>query len=83
MSYRRKIFWAMLSALIAGMGTNVYAQPIFENNTPTGFSVSDSSDAISFITDKDITVQVDLSHEHRHRTKCIRIFYIFRASDLC
>ena len=61
MSYRRKIFWAMFSALTAGMGTNAYAQPIFENNTPVGFSASDSTTTINFVTDKDVTIQVDLN----------------------
>ncbi|MEE3040160.1 MAG: hypothetical protein VX948_04795, partial [Candidatus Latescibacterota bacterium] len=37
------------------------AQPIFENRTPTGFSVSDSVSKTNFVTGKEVTVQVDLN----------------------
>ena len=81
MSYRRKIFWAMLSALIAGMGTNVYAQPIFENNTPVGFSTSDSTTAIRFITDKDVSVQVDLNQAANAEFPAIANFQSVEAAS--
>jgi len=52
---------AMLGVLVMGLGSHVLAQPIYENNTPTGFSVSDSSSAVSFVTEKEVTIQVDLN----------------------
>ena len=61
MSFRRKIFSAMLVVLGAGLGSQALAQPLFENNTPTGFSVSDSTSKVSFVNDNEVTVQVDLS----------------------
>lgn len=59
MSFRRKIYGAMLGVLAAAWGAN--AQPVYENNTPTGFSVSDSASTVSFVTEKEVTVQVDLN----------------------
>jgi hypothetical protein len=61
MSFKRMICSAMLGVLALGFGSQVMAQPIFENNTPTGFSVSDSTSATNFVTEKEVTVQVDLN----------------------
>ena len=46
---------------MAALGSQVHAQPVYENNTPTGFSVSDSTSTISFVRDNEVTVQVDLN----------------------
>jgi hypothetical protein len=51
----------VLFVLIAGAGFGVFAQPVFENQTPKGFSLSDSTASPTFITDKDITILVDLN----------------------
>ena len=61
MSFRRKILWAMLAVLVAGLGAGLSAQPIFENATPTGFSVSDSIATVNFVNDTPVTIQVDLN----------------------
>ena len=61
MSFKRMICSAMLGVLAMGIGSQVMAQPIFENNTPTGFSVSDSTSATNFVTQKEVTIQVDLN----------------------
>ena len=61
MSSRRKIFWAMFAVLVAGLGASVFAQPVFETNTPKGWSVSDSTATPTFVTDTPVTVQVDLN----------------------
>ena len=61
MNFRRKIYLAVLATLGVGLGTNAFAQPIFEGNTPTGFSPSDSTKTVSFVTEKEVTVQVDLN----------------------
>ncbi len=61
MSFRRKIYSAMLVVFGAALGSQVHAQPVYENNTPTGFSVSDSTSTVSFVNDKEVTVQVDLN----------------------
>ena len=63
MSFRRKIFSAMLVVLGAGLGSQALAQPLFENNTPTGFSASDSTSKVSFVNNREVTVLVDLSQQ--------------------
>jgi hypothetical protein len=59
MSLRLKSFLAF--ALVFGLATIASAQPVFENRTPVGFSPSDSTSTNVFVTDKDITVLVDLN----------------------
>ena len=61
MSFKRMICSAMLGVLAMGLGSQLMAQPIFENLTPTGFSVSDSVSKTDFVTGKEVTVQVDLN----------------------
>ena len=61
MSSRRKVFWAILAVFSLGLGGQAAAQPIFENNTPVGFSPSDSTTTANFVTDKDVTILVDLN----------------------
>ena len=61
MSFKRMICSAMLGVLAMGLGSQLMAQPIFENRTPTGFSVSDSVSKTNFVTGKEVTVQVDLN----------------------
>ncbi len=61
MSFKRMICSAMLGVLAMGLGSQLMAQPIFENLTPAGFSVSDSSSKTNFVTGKEVTVQVDLN----------------------
>ena len=56
MNLRRMFYLAVLVALGAGLGTNAFAQPIFENNTPAGFSPSDSTKSPNFVIDKEVTV---------------------------
>ena len=62
MSLRREIFRTAVSVLIAGLGfgSDADAQPVFENATPVGFNAADST-TTSFVTDKDVTVRVDLN----------------------
>ena len=61
MSLRRKILGAMLAVFVVGVGNRVIAQPIFENQTPTRWSESDSSSTSNFVTDTELTIQVDLN----------------------
>ena len=61
MNPRCKIFGAIMVFFTLGLAAQVVAQPVFENNTPVGFSPSDSSTTALFVTDKDVTVLVDLN----------------------
>ncbi len=61
MSSKRNAFCLLFFVFLIGMGGAAFAQPIFENNTPTGFSSVDSTRQERFATDTDITVLVDLN----------------------
>ncbi|MEE2833252.1 MAG: hypothetical protein VYD18_12915, partial [Candidatus Latescibacterota bacterium] len=61
MSFRRNIYSAMLVVFATVLGSQVLAQPVYENNSPTGFSVSDSTSTVSFVVGDEVTVQVDLN----------------------
>lgn len=61
MSSKRNAFCLLMLVFLIGMGGAAFAQPVFENNTPTGFSPSDSTRQQRFATDTDITVLVDLN----------------------
>ena len=61
MNSKRNAFCLLLFVVLVGLGGTAFAQPIFENNTPTGFSPSDSTRKSRFVTDTDITVLVDLN----------------------
>jgi hypothetical protein len=61
MSSKRNAFCLLFFVFLIGMGGVAFAQPIFENNTPTGFSTVDSTRQERFATDTDITVLVDLN----------------------
>ena len=61
MSSRRKVFWAMMAVFAVALGRQAAAQPIFENNTPVGFSPSDSLTTSVFVTNQDINILVDLN----------------------
>ena len=61
MNSKRNAFCMQMLVFVIGMGSAVFAQPIFENNTPTGFSPADSTRQSRFVTDADITVLVDLN----------------------
>ncbi|MEE2727551.1 MAG: hypothetical protein VX792_10785, partial [Candidatus Latescibacterota bacterium] len=61
MSSKRNAFCFLMLAFLIGIGGAAFAQPIFENKTPTGFSSADSTRQERFITDTDVTVLVDLN----------------------
>ena len=61
MSSRLKTFQTLMVVFAIALGTNVFAQPVFENQTPVGFSPSDSTTKTSFASDKDISILVDLN----------------------
>ncbi len=61
MSLRLKSFQTLMVVFAIALGTNAFAQPVFENQTPVGFSPSDSTTKTSFASDKDISILVDLS----------------------
>ena len=61
MNSERNAFCMLMLVFIIGMGSAVFAQPVFENNTPTGFSPVDSTRQERFATGMDITVLVDLN----------------------
>jgi hypothetical protein len=61
MNFKRKILGALCTAVLAGNAMNAGAQPLFENNTPVGFSPSDSTTGADFVVDTDVTVRVDLN----------------------
>ncbi len=61
MSSRRKVFWVIMAVFTIGLMGRATAQPVFENNTPVGFSPSDSTTTSFFVTDKEITLLVDLN----------------------
>ena len=61
MSLRLKSFQTLMVVFAIALGTNVFAQPVFENQTPVGFSPSDSTTKTSFASDKDISILVDLN----------------------
>ncbi len=61
MNSKRNAFCLLLFVFIVGMGGAAFAQPIFENQTPVGFSPADSTRQSRFVTDTDITVLADLN----------------------
>ncbi len=61
MSLRLKSFHTLMVVFAIALGTNALAQPVFENQTPVGFSPSDSTTKSSFASDKDISILVDLN----------------------
>ena len=61
MTLRREILRTVLTVLTAGWCASAVAQPVFEGQTPRGFSASDSTMTDRFITGDDITVLVDLN----------------------
>jgi hypothetical protein len=61
MSSMRNNLCLLMLAFIIGTGSSVFAQPVFENQTPVGFSPSDSTRQSRFPIDSDITVLVDLN----------------------
>ena len=61
MNSKRNAFCMLMLVFVLGMGSAVFAQPVFENNTPVGFSPSDSTRQERFPIDSDITVLVDLN----------------------
>ena len=61
MSSMRNNLCLLMLAFIIGTGSSVFAQPVFENQTPVGFSPSDSTRQSRFSIDSDITVLVDLN----------------------
>ena len=61
MSPKRNAFCLLMFVFLIGMGGTAFAQPIFENQTPTGFSPADSTRQQRIITDTYVTVLVDLN----------------------
>ena len=61
MNSKRNAFCLLMLVFMIGMGSAAFAQPVFENNTPTGFSSADSTRQSRFASDTDITVLVDLN----------------------
>jgi len=61
MNSKRNAFCLLMLVFVLGMGSSVFAQPVFENNTPTGFSPADSTRQSRFASNTDITVLVDLN----------------------
>ena len=61
MNSKRNAFCMLLFVFVIGMGSAVFAQPIFENNTPAGFVISDSTKTPRFARSGDISILVDLN----------------------
>jgi hypothetical protein len=61
MKSKRNAFCLLMLVSVLGMGSTAFAQPVFENNTPTGFSPADSTRQSRFVTDTDVNVLVDLN----------------------
>ncbi len=61
MNLRRKALAALLLVLVAGLGGMVFAQPVFENRTPRGFSPTDSSITDTAVVKNQVNVLVDLN----------------------
>ncbi len=61
MNSKRNAFCMLLLIFVIGMGNVVFAQPVFENNTPAGFLIEDSKKTTRFATGGDVTVLVDLN----------------------
>ncbi|MBT3345867.1 MAG: hypothetical protein HN712_16940 [Gemmatimonadetes bacterium] len=53
--------WVGLFAVLTSFSIAEAAQPVFENRTPTGFSITDSLVRTDFVEATDITVRVDLN----------------------
>jgi hypothetical protein len=53
----------MAAALFVGLGAAEATPPIFENRTPVGFSIEDSTTTEDFIVSDKVTVRVDLNQE--------------------
>ena len=61
MSSRLKSFQTLMVVFAIALANNLLAQPIFENQTPVGFSPSDSTTKTSFASDQAISILVDLN----------------------
>ncbi len=61
MSLRLKSVVTLMVVFALALGSDLFAQPIFENRTPVGFSPSDSTTKISFPSGEDINILVDLN----------------------
>ena len=61
MKSKRNAFCTLLLVFIIGMGSAVFAQPIFENNTPAGFVIADSTKTTRFARSGEISILVDLN----------------------
>jgi len=61
MKQKRNKFCVLLLMLTFGLAGNVAAQSIFENQTPKGFSPSDSTAQTDFETESTVSVLVDLN----------------------
>ena len=61
MSSKRNAFCMLALVFVIGLGSAVFAQPVFENQTPVGFAPADSTRQSRFSIDTDITVLVDLN----------------------
>ena len=61
MNSKRNAFCMLILVFVIGMGSAVFAQPSFENNTPVGFSPADSTRQERFAAGDAVTVLVDLN----------------------
>jgi len=61
MKQKRNKFCLLLLILTFGVAGTVTAQPIFENQTPKGFSASDSTAQTAFETESTVSILVDLN----------------------
>ena len=61
MKQKRKKFCLLSLILTFGLVGTISAQPIFENQTPKGFSASDSTAQTDFETESTVSILVDLN----------------------
>ena len=81
MHLRLKSLRALIAVFLVGLGVQVGAQPLFENNTPVGFSPSDSTTTTNFVLEKDITILVDLNEPANSTYPVIGNFQKFESAE--
>ena len=74
MNLRRKVLGVLALAIVFGLGSSALAQPLFENNTPRGFTPADSTITDTSIIGNEVNVLVDLNQPANHQYPVIGNF---------
>ena len=76
----RRLFFHIALALFAA-GVASAAKPTFENRTPTGFSIQDSTAQDTFVLGRQISLRVDLNQQATYEYPVVGHFHGIEKSD--